>query len=82
MTQISSENLTELYEVSDANASLAERWATSKGFRTEPSGIAGLALFLQLGKQGMAIDGKVLIVNTGKMRIPDGLDLEGERDSA
>lgn len=43
--------------------------AASQGISSEPSGIAGLALMLQM-KDRLPRDKKMLIINTGKTRIP------------
>jgi hypothetical protein len=47
--------------------------AESQGIVCEPSGIAGLAMLLQL-KDKIPKDKKILIVNTGKTIIPRGKD--------
>jgi hypothetical protein len=44
--------------------------ATSQGVRCEHSGIAGLALMLQLGRR-VPRSAKILIVSTGKVRLPE-----------
>jgi len=45
----------------------AMRIAESQGINCEPSGISGLALFLQM-KDKIPKNKKILIVNTGKTR--------------
>lgn len=46
----------------------ALKMAESQGIHCEPSGIAGLALFLQL-KEQVPKNAKILIVNTGKTKM-------------
>lgn len=43
--------------------------ASAQGINCEPSGIAGLALLLQM-KDRIQRDKKILIINTGKTKIP------------
>lgn len=47
----------------------AVKMAMDLGINAEPSGIAGLAMFLQM-KQEIPKDAKIVIVNTGKTKIP------------
>ena len=60
-----------IYPVSDAMARTAKRVAEEHNIRTELSGIAGLALFLDRHNKGqLAADETVLVVNTGWMYLP------------
>lgn len=61
-----------IYEVEDQFTEQAMQIAENNNITCEPSGIAGLGLFLQLTSQGtleIAKNSKVLIVNTGKLKL-------------
>ena len=57
----------DVYQVQEQYVDEAIALAESQGIQCEPSGIAGLALLLQMKKQ-LPTDAKMLIVNTGKVR--------------
>ncbi len=61
--------MTEVYEVEEKYIDEAYAVAQSQGINCEPSGIAGLALMLQM-KDRLPSNKKMLIVNTGKTKYP------------
>ncbi len=61
-------NLSDIVETNDSFLEEASQIANSFHIQSEPSGIAGLALFLQMKKE-IPPDKKVLIVNTGKTKM-------------
>ena len=56
-----------VYAFKESNLSKAMEIAESQGVACEPSGIAGLAMLLQMSEQ-IPSDSKILIVNTGKLK--------------
>lgn len=58
-----------VYSLQEQHLGQAVKIAQAQGIQCEPSGIAGLALLLQL-KDKLPRDKKMLIVNTGKTRYP------------
>ncbi len=59
-----------VYLIEEAKLDEALELAHALGINCEPSGIAGLALLLQL-QAGIPKDKKILIVNTGGAKLPD-----------
>jgi len=57
-----------VYLIKEAYLEEAMKIAESQGIKCEPSGIAGLALLLQM-RNKIQKDKKILIVNTGKVKI-------------
>ena len=57
------------YSIEEQNLDAAMKIAGSQGINCEPSGIAGLALLLQI-KNKIPRNKKILIVNTGKTKYP------------
>jgi threonine dehydratase len=58
----------EIINVEEHWATQAIEWAHALGITTEPSGIASLALYLQIEKN-IPADAKVCVVNTGKLKL-------------
>ncbi|MBI5227648.1 PLP-dependent lyase/thiolase [Candidatus Micrarchaeota archaeon] len=62
--------MSSVYSVKEKYLDKAIRVAEDNGINCEPSGIAGLALMLQM-KNSLPKNKKMLIVNTGKTKFPD-----------
>jgi Pyridoxal-phosphate dependent enzyme len=60
--------LSQVRNVADDRVELALSWAATNNIRTEPSGIAGLGLLLEMNQE--ISQEKVVIVNTGAMHLP------------
>jgi len=60
----------DVYLIKEKFLEMAQEIAHGQGVNCEPSGIAGLALMLQM-KRRLPRDKKMLIVNTGQSRLPD-----------
>lgn len=60
---------TDIYEVKERYLDEAMKIAESQGINCEPSGIAGLALMLQM-KNSLPKNKRYLIINTGKTKLP------------
>jgi threonine synthase len=61
-------NQTDIYLVKEKFIKEAVKLATDQGIACEPSGVAGLAMLLQM-KNSIPKHKKILIVNTGKLKI-------------
>jgi threonine dehydratase len=59
----------EIFEVSEERAEEAYQWAQTKQIRTEHSGCAGLALFLEM-KDKIPVKDRIAVVNTGWLYLP------------
>lgn len=70
-------DLTDVYEVDEEYVKKAVELAEEKGFTCEPSGVAGLALFLEK-KETFSIpkNKKIVIINTGKLKLEKYLDIK------
>lgn len=70
-----------VHAIQERKLAEAMKLAEDQRIATEPSGIAGLALFLQM-KDGIPKNKKILIVNTGKAKIPDAVEIHGVKSGA
>ncbi|MFW5701706.1 MAG: hypothetical protein ACOCX7_02035, partial [Bacteroidota bacterium] len=72
--------LTNIYYVDERNVDAALKIADQQNLKYEPSGMAGLALLLQLAPQ-IDPEAKILIVNTGRTRSIAELKREFDQES-